>query len=65
MQACAGVRATERNGLFKRHFFLIATLVVLALMLVAGGLKVLSTAPAQGLARGGGPGAAAGGGGGP
>lgn len=51
--------------MFKRHFFLISAVVVLALMLVAGGLKLLSKAPGQGMAQGGPPGAGAGGGGGP
>ena len=35
-------------SLIRRHFFLVAALVVLAVMIVAGGLKVLGKKPGQG-----------------
>jgi membrane fusion protein (multidrug efflux system) len=36
--------------LFKRHFFLVAALVVLVVMVVAGGLKLVTAKPPQGVA---------------
>lgn len=40
------MQATEPPGLIRRHFFLVAALVVLAVMVVAGAFKVLTKSPA-------------------
>lgn len=46
----------ERFGLVRRHFFLVAALAVLAIMVVVGGLKVLGRDKSEGPGGAGGPG---------
>ena len=50
--------ATERIGLFRRHFFLVAAIAVLAVMVVVGGLKVFGLKAGAGAGGPGGPPAA-------
>lgn len=38
----------ERDSLFRRHFFLVVALVILGLMVVAGGIKVVTNAAGKG-----------------
>jgi membrane fusion protein (multidrug efflux system) len=57
--------AAELIGLFRRHFFLVAALVVLAVMIVAGGFKLATMKSGGGQGGPGGPQAAAGRPGGP
>lgn len=62
----AGARATEPGRLVKRHFFLVAAVVVLAVMVVFGTFKVLTKSAGGGEGGPGGPAAMAQGkGGGP
>jgi membrane fusion protein (multidrug efflux system) len=70
-----GSQAQERFGLFRRHFFLLSALLVLVVMVLAGGVKLLApkAGPGGGAAAGGpggagapgGPGGGRGGRGGP